>query len=87
MKPNSKHVKRSQSSSRVSLETALKDAKVSPSPEVRTYRSEVNEQQLALKLIKNVKKEQKWVSPFASWVGQLFPDEYKEMVEADVHQG
>ena len=84
MKANSKQTKLSQNSSRVSLETALMDAKVSPSPEIHTYHSEVNEEQLALKLIRNVKKEQKWVSPFARWVGQLFPEEYKEMVEADV---
>lgn len=84
MKRNSIHAKRSKRSSLGSLETTLKDAKVSSSPEIRTYRTEVDEQQLVSSLIENVKKEHKWISPFSSWMGQLFPDEYKEMVEADV---
>lgn len=77
MKKTSVHTKST------SLETALKDAKISSSPELRTYRSEVDEQQLVLSLIENVKKEHKWTSPFMSWMGHLFPDEYKEMVKED----
>ncbi len=83
MEKNSVNTKRSKSASLVSLETALNDAKISPSPELRTYRAEVDEQQLVSALIENVKKEHKWSSPFVSWMGQLFPDEYKEMVAAD----
>ena len=83
MKKDSVHAKRSQSASLVSLEITLKDAKISPSPVMRTYRAEVDEQQLVSLLIENVKKEHKSVSPFVSWMGQLFPDEYKEMVAAD----
>jgi len=37
-----------------------------------------------LKLIENVKKPYRRPSPFASWMGQPFPQEYKEMVAADV---
>ena len=80
MKKNSVNTKSLKSTS---LETALKDAKISSSPELRTYRSEVDEQQLVLSLIENVKKEHKWSSPFMSWMGHLFPDEYKEMVKED----
>ena len=83
MKKNSVNTKRSKSTSLVPLETALKDAKIASSPELRTYRSEVDEQKLVLSLIENVKKGHKWSSPFMSWMGHLFPDEYKEMVEAD----
>ncbi len=75
--------KRLKGSSAVSLETTLKNAKVSSSPDVHTYHADVDEQQLVSALIENVKKEHKRVSPFVSWIGQLFPDEYKEMVEAD----
>ena len=83
MKKNSVNTEHSKKASIISLETTLKDAKISSSPEIRTYHSDVDEQQLALSLIKNVKKEHKWASPFVNWMGQLFPDEYKEMVEAD----
>jgi hypothetical protein len=75
---------RTKRSASVSLETTLNDAKVPSAPEMRTYRSEVDEQQLVSSLIQNVKKEHKGTSPFMSWMGQLFPDEYKEMVSADV---
>lgn len=86
MKQTSRRTPRSKSPSLGSLETALKDAKVSSSPEVRTYSAEVDEQQLVSSLIENVKKEHKWVAPFTSWMGHLFPDEYKEMVKADVRR-
>jgi hypothetical protein len=84
MRQTSNRAARSKSSSLGSLETVLKDAKVSSSPEIRTYRAEVDEQQLVSRLIENVKKGHKWVSPFTSCMGHLFPDEYKEMVAADV---
>ena len=87
MKRNSMQAKRSKSSSLQSLEMALKDAKISPSPEVRRYHTEVDEQQLVSSLLQNVKKEHKWVSPFVSLMGHFFPDEYKEMVAADARQG
>lgn len=86
MNNTSRSAKRAQGSSRASLETALRDARLTSSPEVRTYHADVDEQQLVVTLIENVKKEHKWVSPFASWMGALFPDEYKEMVAADVRR-
>ncbi len=42
------------------------------------------EDQLVSKLIENLKKPYRRPSPFATWMGQPFPHEYKEMVAADV---
>ena len=42
------------------------------------------EDQLVSKLIENIKKPYRRPSPFATWMGQPFPHEYKEMVAADV---
>ena len=74
---------RSQSLALLPLKTVLKEAKVFSPPDARQPQSNRDEQ-LASTLVENVKKEFRRPSPFASWMGQPFPDEYKEMVAADV---
>jgi hypothetical protein len=73
----------SQSRSLLPLKLALKQAKRYAPPD--TLKSPVSlEEQLASKLIENIKKPYRRPSPFAMWMGQPFPHEYKEMVAADV---
>lgn len=67
-------------SSRVPLNTTLKEASLFSPPDV--YKPHADEQRASM-LIENVKKQYRRVSPFA-WMGQPFPDEYREMVAADV---
>jgi len=86
MKSNSMLVHHLRSSPLVSLEATLKEAKVFSPPDVRKPQANVDEQ-LASLLIENVKKQHRWTSPFANWMGQPFPDEYREMVAADVCRG
>jgi hypothetical protein len=83
MRQNSMLANRSRGSSLSSLRMALKEAKVFSPPDAHIPQASVDEQ-LASLLIQNVKKQYKRYSPFASWMGQPFPDEYKEMVAADV---
>lgn len=73
---------RSQSSALLPLKTVLKEAKVFSPPDVRKSHADVDEH-LASTLIENVKKQYRRPSLFASWMGQPFPDEYREMVAAD----
>jgi hypothetical protein len=63
------------------LNIALREAKLFSPP--NTFQADVDEQ-LALKLIEKMKKSYRRPSPFANWMGQPFPHEYKEMVAADV---
>ena len=73
----------SQSRSLLPLKLTLKQAKRYAPPE--TLKAQVSlEEQLASKLIENIKKPYRRPSPFARWMGQPFPHEYKEMVAADV---
>ena len=65
------------------LQTALKEAKVISPPNTFKTESDVDEE-LASTLIEKVKKKNRRPSPFANWMGQPFPHEYKEMVAADV---
>ena len=65
------------------LTMTLQVAKLYSPPETRKPQSSVDEQ-LASKLIENMKKPYRRPSPFATWMGQPFPHEYKEMVAADV---
>jgi len=74
---------RSNSPSLLPLKIVLKEAKMYSPPDTSRPQMDVDEQ-LALKLIENVKKPYRRPSPFASWMGQPFPQEYKEMVAADV---
>lgn len=83
MKQTSMLVPHSQGPSLFTLEVTLKEAKVFSPPDV--YVSQVSlDEQLATSLIEKVKKQHKWISPFVSWMGQPFPDEYRKMVAADV---
>jgi hypothetical protein len=83
MNQKSMYISRSQSPSLLPLKTALKEAKVFSPPD--TFRPQANvDEQLALKLIENMKKGYRRPSPFANWMGQPFPHEYEEMVAADV---
>ena len=72
-----------QSSSLSPLNATLREAKVFSPPDVRRSRVDADEQR-ASALIANVKKQYRRPSPFAGWMGQPFPDEYREMVAADV---
>ena len=73
----------SQSLSLLPLKLAWKQAKLYSSAE--TLKSQVTaEEQLVSKLIERIKKNHRRPSPFATWMGQPFPHEYKEMVAADV---
>lgn len=74
---------RSQSPSLLPLNMALQEAKLVSPPDTLKPQTDVDEQ-LALKLIDNMKKQYRSPSPFAHWMGQPFPHEYKEMVAADV---
>ena len=76
-------VPRSQNPSLLPLKTALMESRVFSPPDTYKPQSDVDEL-LASTLIENVKKQYRRPSPFASWTGQPFPDEYKEMVAADV---
>jgi len=75
---------RSENLSLLPLNIALKEAKMYSPPNTFKPKIDVDEQ-LASKLIENVKKQyRRRPSPFATWMGQPFPHEYKEMVAADV---
>lgn len=74
---------RSQSPSLLPLKIALKEAKLVSPPDTSKPQTDVDEQ-LALKLIDNMKRQYRRPSPFANWMGQPFPNEYREMVAADV---
>jgi hypothetical protein len=74
---------RSQSPSLLPLKIVLKEAKKYSPPDTSSPQTDSDEQ-LALKLIENMKKPYRRHSPFASWMGQPFPHEYREMVAADV---
>lgn len=86
MKQDSMLAHRSQGSSLVSLEMTLKEAKVCSPPDIHKPQTDVDGQ-FASSLIENVKRQHRWISPFASWMGQPFPDEYREMIAADVRRG
>jgi len=74
---------RIQNSSRLPLKLILKEAKISAPPD--TFKSKTNaDEQLASTLTEKIKKQYRRPSPFATWMGQPFPHEYKEMVAADV---
>lgn len=73
----------SQSRSLLPLTLVLKQAKLYSPPD--TLQSQLTaEEQLASKLIEKIKNSHRRPSPFAMWMGQPFPHEYKEMVAADV---
>ena len=74
---------RSNSPSLLPLKTVLKEAKMYSPPDASRPQKDVDEQ-LALKLIETMKKPYRRPSLFASWMGQPFPHEYREMVAADV---
>jgi hypothetical protein len=74
---------RLQRSSLLPLKTTLMESRVFSPPDTCKPQSDVDEL-LASMLIENVKKQHRRPSPFAGWTGQPFPDEYKEMVAADV---
>ena len=76
-------VNQSQHLSLLPLTMTLKVAKLYSPPDTRIPQTSVDEQ-LASKLIENMKKQFRRPSPFATWMGQPFPHEYKEMVAADV---
>ncbi len=73
----------SQNPSLLPLHIALQEAKIYSPPDTFKPQTDVDEQ-LASKLIENVKKQYRRPSPFSNWMGQPFPHEYKEMVAADV---
>ena len=74
---------RSNSPSLLPLKIALKEAKLYSPPD--TFKPQTNvDEELASRLIENMKKPYRRPSRFASWMGQPFPDEYREMVAADV---
>ena len=74
---------RSNSPSLLPLNIALKEAKLYSPPD--TFKAQTNvDEELASRLIENMKKPYRRPSPFASWMGQPFPNEYREMVAADV---
>jgi hypothetical protein len=74
---------RSQSISLLPLKLTLEESRMYSPPD--TFKSKTNaEEQLASKLMENIKKQYRRPSPFATWMGQPFPHEYKEMVAADV---
>lgn len=77
---------RSQGPSLVSLEMNLEEAEVYSHPDVQKSQMDVDEQ-LDSSSGENGQKRHRWISPFAGWMGQPFPDEYKEMVEADARRG
>jgi hypothetical protein len=65
------------------LKITLSEAKRISPPD--TFKPQTNvDQQLASALIEKVKKQYRRPSPFSNWMGQPFPNEYKEMVAADV---
>jgi hypothetical protein len=74
---------RSGSPSLLPLKLTLKEAKLYSPPDTVKQRTNV-EEQLASRLVENIKKKYRRPSPFAIWMGQPFPHEYKEMVAADV---
>ena len=74
---------RSQGPSLLPLETALKEAKLYSPADIFKPQTDVDEE-LAFELIERMKKQYRRPSPFANWMGQPFPHEYKEMVAADV---
>jgi hypothetical protein len=86
MKQNSVFVHHLQDLSLLPLEMTLKEAKLFSPPDVHEPQANVDEQ-LAASLIERVKRQHRWTSPFVSWMGQPFPDEYREMVAADVRRG
>ena len=74
---------RSESLSLSPLNITLKEAKIFSPPDTFNAQPNVDEE-LAAQLIKTMKKQYRRTSPFATWMGQPFPHEYKEMVAADV---
>jgi len=74
---------RPQTSSLLPLKIALQEAKIFSASEPFQPQTDVDEK-LASDVIENVKKQHRRPSPFANWMGQPFPHEYKEMVAADV---
>ena len=65
------------------LKLVLHEAKRVSPPD--TCKPQTNtDEQMASTLIENVKKQYRRPSPFSNWMGQPFPNEYKEMVAADV---
>ena len=72
----------SQSLSLLPLKLTLKQAKLYSPPD--TSKPQSSDEKLVLMLIENMKKSYRRPSPFATWMGQPFPHEYKEMVAADV---
>jgi hypothetical protein len=72
-----------QTPSLLPLRTVLKEAKLFSPPDTFKTQTDVDEE-LASKLIEEMKKQHRRPSPFANWMGQPFPHEYKEMVAADV---
>jgi hypothetical protein len=65
------------------LKIALNEAKTYSPPD--TFKPQANvDEQLASTFIEKVKKQYRRPSPFSNWMGQPFPNEYKEMVAADV---
>jgi hypothetical protein len=65
------------------LKIALHEARMYSPPDTVKPQANVDEQ-LASTLIEKVKKQYRRPSPFSNWMGQPFPNEYKEMVAADV---
>jgi hypothetical protein len=65
------------------LNITLNEAKRISPPDTCKPQPNVDEQ-LASTLIEKVKKQYRRPSPFSNWMGQPFPNEYKEMVAADV---
>ncbi len=77
-------VYRPESLSLLPLNIALREAKLYSPPNTFQHKLDLDEQ-LASKLIENMKKQcKRRPSPFATWMGQPFPHEYEEMVAADV---
>ena len=65
------------------LNLVLNEAKKVSPPNTSKPQADVDEQ-MASTLIDKVKKQYRRPSPFSNWMGQPFPNEYKEMVAADV---
>lgn len=74
---------RSHSLSLLPLKMTLREAKLYSPPNTFKPQSSADEA-LAIALIEKVKKQHRRPSPFATWMGQPFPHEYREMVAADV---
>ena len=73
----------SQALSLLPLKLTLREAKLYSPPDTFKPKPTADEGR-ASQLIENMKKHYRRPSPFAGWMGQPFPHEYKEMVAADV---